>query len=399
MAEEKAIIIVKKKGGHGGHHGGAWKVAYADFVTAMMAFFMVMWLVNSAASPTRENIASYFRKPGIFEHGSGVPLMIGGAGILPDAFAPNLATQERKFTSGMQQVPMTKRSGEEDAIKKSQEKLRGESGKGVLEGGKSDSSGFGIKENSYRGKGKGSNPLALEQIKQQLASEIKKQLAGIPELSKLLGTVDIKVEADGINIEIMDSVKESMFEVGSSTINPLAKAAFLKIAEVIKPVPNSVDIIGHTDAKPFGRGFKGYTNWELSADRANSARRLMEEAGIPAERIGAVVGKADRELKVIENPNAEQNRRITMKIKFPKSLELNDPALLESQLSQQEEFEEEPAEPVHSMTAEEVLQRSREKSEQVIVLDPTPSAEGTEMPDSNLFGEFPIIKDLSGPPF
>ena len=88
MADDKPIIVIKKKGGHGGHHGGAWKVAYADFVTAMMAFFMVMWLVNSAETKTKKAIASYFRRPGLFESGSGTPLLIGGSGMLPEAFAP-----------------------------------------------------------------------------------------------------------------------------------------------------------------------------------------------------------------------------------------------------------------------------------------------------------------------
>ena len=404
MAEEKAIIIVKKKGGHGGHHGGAWKVAYADFVTAMMAFFMVMWLVNSAETATRESIASYFRKPGIFDQGSGVPLMTGGAGILPDAFAPNLATEQRKFTSGMHQIPMTKRSGEEDVNEKGQISIKGEKGKGVIEDGNKESTGFGLKDDSAKGKGKGTSTETAQMIKQAMAEAIQKQLAGIPELSKLLGSVDVKIEADGINIEIMDSDKESMFEVGSSTINPLAKAAFMKIAEIIKVVPNSVDIVGHTDARAFGRGFRGYTNWELSADRANSARRLLEEAGISADRIAGVVGKADRELKLADNPNAPQNRRITLKVKFPKTLTLEDPSLIEEALAQEADYatgEIKPPEPVHSMTPEEVLQRSKEKKDQTILLPDGSSPAPTEKepaianPDTKnlIFGEFPIITE------
>lgn len=391
MADEKAIIIVKKKGGHGGHHGGAWKVAYADFVTAMMAFFMVMWLVNSAETSQREAIASYFRKPGLFQSGSGVPLLIGGAGILPDAYAPNLASPERKFVSGMKQVPMTKRSGEEDAIKKNQAKPQGEIGKGVIVDSNKDSSGFGLKENSQKGKGKGSNPLALEKLKQEIASEIKKQLAGIPELSKLLGSVDIKIDADGINIEIMDSEAQSMFEVASSTINPLAKAAFFKIAEVLKKSPNQIEIAGHTDARPFGRGFKGYTNWELSSDRANSARRLLEEAGIPIERISSVLGKADRELKLVDQPLSEKNRRITLKVKFPTNMNVSDPNSLDQALLNASEAEDE-AEEVHSFTPEEILKKQKEKSEATVNLNNEQEKDNEQSSTSQgVFEDFPVI--------
>lgn len=410
MADEKAIIIIKKKGGHGGHHGGAWKVAYADFVTAMMAFFMVMWLVNSAETEQRDAIASYFRKPGLFASGSGTPLLIGGAGILPDAYAPNLATVERKFVSGMTQTPMTKRTGDEDAIKAAQIKAKGETGKGVIIDGKTDSTGFGLKETTQKGNGKGKSPSgqSLEKLKQDIANEIKKQLAGMPELSKLLGSVDVKIEADGLNIEIMDSDKQSMFEIASSTINPLAKAAFFKIAEALKSVPNQIDIVGHTDAKPFGRGFKGYTNWELSADRANSARRLLQEAGIPQERITSVLGKADRELKVPELPESEKNRRITLKVRFPKNVELLGPDLIQQTLESEPEPEEPAPEEVHSFTPEQILKKQKVKAESTVSLEEvintkteTESAgsEKTVSQDSSIgvFDDFPVIAD--GMPF
>lgn len=396
MAEEKAIIIVKKKGGHGGHHGGAWKVAYADFVTAMMAFFMVMWLLNSAETQQREAIASYFRKPGLFETGSGTPLMMGGSGILPDGFAPNLATPERKFVSGMNQTPLTKRSGEEDAIKKSQTRPKGEAGKGVIQDGEKETSGFGLKETSQKGKGKGKSPYvaAMEKVKQDLAGQIKKQLAGIPELSKLLGSVDIKIEADGINIEIMDSEKQSMFEVASSTINPLAKAAFFQIAEVLKKVPNQIDIAGHTDGRPFRGGVRGFSNWELSSERANAARRLMEEAGIPRERISSVLGRADRELKVPEDPLSEKNRRISLKVRFPQNLNVNDPAGLDQALEEATEMEEEEPQEVHSFTPEEILEKQKQKAEEVVKLEaPEEQLSSSEANSSGAFEDFPVISE------
>jgi flagellar motor protein MotB len=134
MADDKPIIVIKKKGGHGGHHGGAWKVAYADFVTAMMAFFMVMWLVNSASEPTRQNIASYFRKPGLFASGSGTPLQIGGAGFLEDAAPPR--PDEKKKGSGMSATREKKKSGTDDDDLEKRVTIRSGTGKafGLTEG-------------------------------------------------------------------------------------------------------------------------------------------------------------------------------------------------------------------------------------------------------------------------
>lgn len=341
MADDKPIIIIKKKGGHGGHHGGAWKVAYADFVTAMMAFFMVMWLVNTADQTTKQNIASYFRRPGLFQSGSGTPLMIGEAGILQDAFVPPHKSDTTK-NSGKDQDHQTATKTAEEAAKESKRKIstKGEKGKG---GGQADALGKeGLAKEDAKELGKlfeekRSGPADQELIEAEksfiskLAESLRQQVASSKELSELLGIVDVKVDADGLNVEIMDTEKTSMFASGSSRVLPEARAAFAKLAEIMKKLPNKIDLVGHTDAKPFSSRAGGYSNWELSSDRAQAARRILEQEGIEPERFTSVIGRADQDPKVVADPMAAANRRITLKMrfKFSSSIDLSkDPNAL-----------------------------------------------------------------------
>lgn len=327
MADDKPIIIIKKKGGHGGHHGGAWKVAYADFVTAMMAFFMVMWLVNSADVTTRENIASYFRRPGIFSQGSGTPLMIGQSGILEDAFVPAKDGKDNS-KSGDMTDQVKKFAGMGDTVSKKKKKKEDSKPKELvlptaipvtpLPTPKETPKARGTPQPTPQyGLGPAEKAMQMEkQAMENMAEEIRRQIAGSPELSKLLGIVDVKIEGDGLKIEIMDSANSSMFSSGSARILPEAQLAFSKIGAILAKVPNKMDIYGHTDSTQFGSRPGGYSNWELSADRANAARRILEGQGIASDRFLSVVGRADRELKYPETPNAESNRRISLKVRF-----------------------------------------------------------------------------------
>lgn len=278
----KTIIIVKKVSGHGGHHGGAWKVAYADFVTAMMALFLVLWLVNSASVVTKEAIASYFKRPGVFEKGSGTPLEIGGAGILPDTFAP--------AADAISQIMSHKRIYDSETL--------GERG---IEG-------------------VGGQPEQEEQEVEfeKIATELKESLEGKSgEIETLLGQIDIKVDQRGLVIEIMDTPTASMFQLGSAGILDEAEKALLGIAAILKQLPNPVDIEGHTDARPFnGRLGKRYDNWDLSTDRANAARRVLREAGIKEWQIARVVGYADQRPKRPDDPLHPSNRRISISMRF-----------------------------------------------------------------------------------
>ena len=356
MADDKPIIVIKKKGGHGGHHGGAWKVAYADFVTAMMAFFMVMWLINSASDPVRQSIASYFRKPGIFQSGSGTPLQIGAAGILPDAPPPK--AYEKKNSQGNTFALLDKKSGTDNEKSKGRITLKGEKDKG--DGAEK---GVGVKTPD--------NPKDFEEAKYtshginlekeevvKVADEIKKQIAESKELSQLLGIVDVKVDADGLNIEIMDTDRSSMFTLGSARILPDAESAFRKIGVILAKLPNTIDIVGHTDATPFPGKNNGYSNWELSSDRANAARRLLLAEGVTATRISSVVGRADKELKKKEAPNDASNRRITLKMRFRQTVSIDlpkDPSALDSINFEEQKYQKDEEEKIHSFSARQVL--------------------------------------------
>lgn len=345
MDADKPIIVIKKKGGHGGHHGGAWKIAYADFVTAMMAFFLVMWLVNSASTPTKENIASYFKRPGLFQEGSGTPLEIGGSGILDDAYVPS-SPEELKNEVGESQSPRQK-GFEEGELPLSKEIL-GQKSVIVPPTPKparhtEDAEGMIVEElmpfdqtpaanltpaptsppaAPTAGAGPGATPgpegtpPAEPQTPQEMAEVVEEAIKSAPELESILGAVDISPDADSLNIEIMDTEKASMFASGSAYVREDAREAFAVIAGALSRVKNKIEVIGHTDSKPFSSRRGGYSNWELSVDRANAARRLLIGDGVEPARITGVQGKADTELKNKADPLAASNRRITIRMKF-----------------------------------------------------------------------------------
>jgi chemotaxis protein MotB len=433
MADDKPIIIIKKKGGHGGHHGGAWKVAYADFVTAMMAFFMVMWLVNTADQSTKQNIASYFRKPGLFQSGSGTPLLIGEAGILQDAFVPPHKADTTKQGGKDQDQALPQNTGTDEAKdQKRKVTIKGESGKA---GGQEDAKGKqGLAKDNTSETGKlieekpqgtpqNSEALSEEEMLAKLAESIKEQIAASKELSDMLGIVDVKVDADGLNVEIMDTEKTSMFASGSARVLPEARAAFVKLAEILKKVPNSIDLVGHTDGKPFASRPGGYSNWELSSDRAQAARRILEQEGIESARFTSVIGRADKDLKLSGDPLAAANRRITLKMRFkfnkninlaknPKALDNPEEILAsEAKATQPGVISQTPAqtqateEKVHSLTPKQLTNESykpkkavsaKEKNDRIQLPDANSGNETPRPPGGDIFRDNPVIgpKDL-----
>lgn len=150
----------------------------------------------------------------------------------------------------------------------------------------------------------------------KVAAEMQAKIESIPNISKLVGMVEVKLDGDGVIIEIADTDNASMFASGSARIKKQASEAFDKISELIKKMPNKIEIMGHTDARPFSNRRGGYSNWELSSDRANAARRLLADTGIPQSQIVSVVGRSDKELRLPDKPFDSSNRRITLKIKF-----------------------------------------------------------------------------------
>lgn len=272
MANTEATIrIVKKKSGGHGHHGGAWKVAYADFVTAMMAFFLVMWILG-LSKPQRQAIASFFRgEAGFMKTVNTSPINQGGA-------------IEIKRSMNAPIIPQ--------------------------DGGK-NSDGASLKK-------------ILDSVKESLVEQIK----SIPELNDLKNSVDMEVTKEGLRIELIETRSSLFFDSGSANLKGHSGLLLATIAKKLKTVNHPIVIEGHTDRHPLGRS-GGYSNWELSADRANAARRAMEGAGMESAQIASVRGYADRKLKRKDDPYHFSNRRVSILVSaldFDKLQERPEPA-------------------------------------------------------------------------
>jgi len=280
--KEQPIIIKKvKKGGHGGHHGGAWKVAYADFVTAMMAFFIVMWILASSEE-VKKAVAAYFDDPGAFS-----------------------------FVTGKRTIPVDL-------------DLKPQPGKG-----KKDGDGKGAFVISFNQEMRDSlvNKLIekaqedsvsaakrVESVGKELQQMFNELVMQKPDLQKILENIRIEITKDGLRIELMETSENVFFKVGSAQLTPQAIEIMRILANEIGKLPNNVQIEGHTDSRKYSSG-SSYTNWELSADRANAARRALLQSGLWDGQIIAVAGYADKKLRNPENPFDMSNRRVSILIK------------------------------------------------------------------------------------
>lgn len=255
---QRPIIVKKiKKGGHG-HHGGAWKIAYADFVTAMMAFFLLMWLLGSSTKGDLKGIADYFQNP--FK-----VAMAGGSG-----------------------------AGESNS---------------VLQGGGMDlSKKAGDKHRTKEKDGKE----RLQRVKKSLEKALG-ELAG-SALSKFKDQIKMDVTPEGLRIQIVDAQNRPMFKSGSAQMEPYAAEIVREIGIILNDpnLPNKLSLSGHTDASVFGRGLNGYSNWELSADRANAARRELINGGMAPDKVVRVIGLADAVPYDVTDPTLPVNRRISL---------------------------------------------------------------------------------------
>lgn len=241
MADNKArpIIVIKKKGGHGGHHGGAWKVAYADFVTAMMSLFIVLWLMGSSEK-VKKAVAGYFNDP----KGVGQLLGTNMTGTGPESFVTDAKQQ------------------------------------------------------------------ALQDLKDKLEKEIKDK----KELEKLMKQIEMTITAEGLRIELIEDKNGTFYQSGSPKLSATGQELLKLLATELKTIPNQMLIEGHTDAAPYSTD-ASYSNWELSADRANSARRLMQDNGVRPDQVTQIRGYADQMLRVKDNPYDPSNRRISILVK------------------------------------------------------------------------------------
>ena len=237
MAASKPIVIVKKKGGHGGHHGGAWKVAYADFVTAMMSLFIVLWLMNTSEK-VRQAVAGYFNDP---------------------------------------------------------------RGKSTQTG--TDQSGS-------------SENLALDQSNiADLKKKIEEAVRRMNDLKALENQIQITITPEGLRIELLETKDGTFFDTGSATLNQNGRELLEMLAGQLGGLPNRISIEGHTDSAPYASK-DGYGNWDLSSDRANAARRVMQASGLRENQVSQVRGYADQKLRVPSNPLDPSNRRISVIVQY-----------------------------------------------------------------------------------
>ena len=263
----RPIIIIKKKKKviGGGHHGGAWKVAYADFVTAMMAFFLLMWLLNATTEEQRKGIADYFNPtiPISRISGGGSDGLNGSSIFTEQTYAKMGTGATREASAGR---PSTSTSTDNEVAE---------------------------------------TKAVEEAIKQQL------ELALTEDASALNEHIQIKLSPEGIIMELVDSEDVPLFEIGESRPTEILVTLVQTVSESFGAFGNSVKIVGHTDSLSF-RNDMAFDNWDLSTERANVARRLLVENGFPLARIQEVSGRADTDLLIAEDPYAAQNRRISI---------------------------------------------------------------------------------------
>ncbi len=253
-AREQPIIIVKKKVHGHGHHGGAWKVAFADFMTAMFAMFLVLWLVNQS-SDVKAAIAGYFADP------------LGRAGEFGSSIMPGegAQTQSPRVMSPKQVIDLRR------------DRMR------------------------------------------QVAERIKEEIKEVPALAELADNVEIEITEEGLRIQLLEDSTGVFFQSGSAVPKPAGAELLRYLGKSLGALPNAVVIEGFTDAKPYQRA-DGYTNWELSVDRANASRRIMQLGGLNPAQIQQVRGWADRKLRDPEHPLADANRRVTVTMLLPQAV-------------------------------------------------------------------------------
>jgi chemotaxis protein MotB len=309
MADEQSnhpvIIVKKKKHGEHGHHGGAWKVAYADFVTAMMAFFLLLWLLNVTTEEQKQGIAQYFTPESVSRANSGSGQILGGTVIAQG----QMARVTGGVVMGIPQDPS--QEDPEEPVDDPKEESKEEKNAGKSEAEKNPASENARKEATE------------DDIKKALAKreeeefakaehDLRQAIQDVPELRQLAQNLIIDRTPEGMRIQIVDQDGVAMFPLGSAAPHEHTRKLLAMVAKVVQKMPNKIAVTGHTDATPYAQGSRAYDNWELSTDRANSSRRGLLEAGVRIQRISRVVGKADQEPLFADNPADPRNRRISI---------------------------------------------------------------------------------------
>jgi len=320
---ERPIIIKREEVVEGGHHGGAWKVAYADFVTAMMAFFLLMWLLNATTETQRKGLADYFAPSNALSRGSnGTGLPFGGRTPNSDG---SLASDQGAVQVGPESPPVVAMEDDNEDPLPATVQQRQAPGAGP-EANQGSAKTAGLRQPGTRpdltGQDAARAPTNAD-IQAELdrreraafeaaAQQIRDAVRADPALNDLARQLMIEVTPEGLRVQLVDEDKQPMFPTGSAQINDRARAVLMKIAPVLMRLPQSISIAGHTDAAAFRGGDR--SNWDLSADRANATRRLLTEAGLPEARVRSVSGMADRDPLVPNDRLAASNRRIAITV-------------------------------------------------------------------------------------
>src|SRR5690606_12608491 len=286
MAVAEGPVVIKKvrKAGHEGHHGGAWKVAYADFVTAMMAFFLLMWLINTTSPEQKRGIADYFAPASVSRSTQGSDGLLGGTAFQEDGAR----------AAGSQ------RETELELADDSRAQAKGEANGRSQGGGTANEQAM-------------ASALAARREGAEFASaevSLRQALQDMPDFAELSKHLIVDQTPEGLRIQLIDQEGRAMFQSASAEPLPRTRQLLQAVSKAIETLPNRISISGHTDSSPPSRS--GYTNWDLSSDRANAARRVLEGQGIDADRIYQVTGKASAEPLYPDDPNLPANRRISI---------------------------------------------------------------------------------------
>ena len=326
------IIVRREEGGGHAHHGGAWKVAYADFVTAMMAFFLLMWLINATTEEQRRGIADYFNPTNVMsrsESGSGQPF----GGQTPNDNAAQISTTGTiEVRPGKRPVvmdideddsqtpaePVPRREGPQGQEDADNARLVIRTAPGALVGPEQPRVGPAAEASpEQRPENFGETELRQELAKREreafeaAAEQIREAVRSDPALADLGRQLLIEQTPEGMRIQLVDAERQPMFALGGAAPNDRARALLQRVAQVIQRLPNAISIAGHTDSTPF-RGGGERSNWDLSTERANVTRRLLVDAGIADNRIRNLAGHAERDLLIPEQPTAAANRRVSI---------------------------------------------------------------------------------------
>jgi chemotaxis protein MotB len=284
LAGERPILIKKvKKGGGHAHHGGAWKVAYADFVTAMMAFFLLMWLINTTSPEQKRGIADYFAPASVSESSSGSGGILGGTALGEDG---------NKSAGSIQMLEQMA----PEAPPADQEGQTSDSGADALRS---------ISEDALRDELQPQEAAAFASA----AASLRQAMQSLPELAELSKHVLVDQTPEGLRIQLVDQEGRSMFESGSARPNERARMLLREIAKVVNQLPNRVTISGHTSAQVSG---KSEGDWALSSARANATREILQTSGVDPDRVYQVSGKAASDPLYPDDPTMAGNRRITL---------------------------------------------------------------------------------------